>query len=86
MRTNDREILEIAAQYNLILITRDVTTITEILTEMMIDEIDFNGVIFVTHSAFPPNDYGRLINALVHEYDDDYVWINRTTYLKPLDI
>lgn len=81
MGTTDREILTVAAQHNLILVTRDVSTIPYIITEMINDEIDFTGIIFVPDAAFPPRNYGLLIDALVLANDDKDPWTNRLVYL-----
>lgn len=78
----DLLILEAAHEDGLTLVTYD----TQILSELAYrfeEEVPFSGLIFVDDKTIPPNDFGRLVKALIYLWDaqSEMDWKDRLVYL-----
>lgn len=79
----DRLILRAAADGNLALITYDRKTIPAILVEWGIAGVSHSGVVFVDNLTIAPNDFGRLVRALIAYWDQEHAsdWTDRIGFL-----
>ena len=78
----DLLILEAAHEDGLTPVTYD----TQILSELAYrfeEEVPFSGLIFVDDKTIPPNDFGRLVKALIYLWDaqSEMDWKDRLVYL-----
>lgn len=79
----DETLLQAARDDNRILVTYDVHTIPRLLKEWAERGQPHAGIILISSSAIPPNDYGRLIGALhaLAHRDTHLTWENRVMFL-----
>lgn len=79
----DSLILRAAVEENLTLVTYDRKTIPPLLIEWGIAGISHSGVVFVDNLTIAPNDFGRIIRALIYYWDKEHHgdWINRVGFL-----
>jgi hypothetical protein len=80
---DDDSLLRAAAQDGLTLVTYDQRTIQPLLHEWGSSGISHAGGIFVDDRTIAPQDFGRLINALVQLWDRerDADWRDRIVFL-----
>jgi predicted nuclease of predicted toxin-antitoxin system len=81
----DEIILKAAAAEQLTLITYDQKTIPPILSEWGQANIHHAGVIFIDYRSIPPNNFGKLIRAIIWLWDNENKanWRDRIIYLQP---
>lgn len=81
----DEIILKAASAEQLTLITYDQQTIPPILWEWGQVNIDHAGVIFIDYRSIPPNNFGKLVKAIIWLWDtqNQADWNNRIIYLQP---
>ena len=79
----DPTILRAAAEDGLTLVTYDRKTIPSILVEWGASGISHGGVVFVDNLTIAPNDFGRLIRALIYYWDREHTsdWTDRIGFL-----
>jgi hypothetical protein len=82
----DIRILRAAWLERLVLVTYDLKTIPDLLSEMAAENEDQAGVLFVDDATIRSNDYGSIIRALLahwgaHQAED---WTNRIAFLAPV--
>jgi predicted nuclease of predicted toxin-antitoxin system len=82
---SDEIILKAATEERLTLITYDQKTIPPILSEWGTANINHAGVIFIDYSSIPPNNFGKLVKAIIWLWDTQNKrdWQNRIVYLQP---
>jgi hypothetical protein len=85
LRAADALSLAAAFREGRTLVTRDLATISPLLTGWALDGLTHGGVIFVHHRAIPEGNTGALIKALWRLWretgDDD--WTGRIVFLRP---
>lgn len=81
----DETILKAASDEELTLITYDQQTIPPILIEWGQSNIQHSGVIFIDYRSIPPNNFGKLVKAIIWLWDNQKLanWRDRIIYLKP---
>ncbi len=79
----DPSILRAAAGEGLTLVTYDRKTIPPILIEWGLSGTSHGGVIFIDTLTMRSNDFGRLVRALIHYWDQEHAsaWGNRIGFL-----
>jgi hypothetical protein len=79
----DPFILHTAADEGLTLVTYDRKTIPPVLVEWGNSGTSHGGVIFVDNLTIAPNDFGRLVGALIFYWDQEHTsdWSNRVGFL-----
>jgi hypothetical protein len=82
---SDEIILKAAAAEKLTLITYDQKTIPPILSNWGQANIHHAGVIFIDYRSVPPNNFGKLVRAIIWLWDTQHQadWQNRIIYLQP---
>ena len=82
---DDEEILRIAAQANLTLVTYDVNTIPLLLMRLANQAYAHAGVVFVSDASIRSDDIGALVRSLIHLFDSegDAPWADRIHFLLP---
>jgi hypothetical protein len=82
---DDELILKAAVSEELTLITYDQKTIPPILSQWGQTNINHPGVIFIDYRSIPPNNFGRLVRAIIWLWDTQNRenWQNRIVYLQP---
>lgn len=80
---SDEEILRIAQQAALTLVTYDVNTIPLLLVRLANEAFVHGGIIFVHNATIRSNDHGSLTRALLQLYDaeKDAEWKARLLFL-----
>ena len=81
----DETILTAASKAKLTLITYDQKTIPPILLEWGQANIHHAGVIFIDYRSIPPNNFGKLVKAIIWLWDtqNQTDWRDRIIYLQP---
>lgn len=81
----DETILKAASDKKLTLITYDQKTIPPILFEWGQANIHHSGVIFIDYRSIPPNNFGKLVKAIIWLWDNQKQinWCDRIVYLQP---
>lgn len=81
----DEVILKAASARQLTLVTYDKKTIPPILSEWGQANIHHAGVVFVDYRSIPPNNLGKIIEAVVWLWDtqNQADWRDRIIYLQP---
>jgi predicted nuclease of predicted toxin-antitoxin system len=81
----DEVILKAASAEQLTLITYDQQTIPPILFEWGQVNISHSGVIFIDYRSIPPNNFGKLVKAIIWLWttQNKADWQNRLIYLQP---
>ncbi|MDJ0572206.1 MAG: DUF5615 family PIN-like protein [Pleurocapsa sp. MO_192.B19] len=84
----DETILKAASGEELTLITYDQQTIPPILIEWGQNNIQHSGVIFIDYRSIPPNNFGKLVKAIIWLWDNQHQanWRDRIIYLQPKNI
>jgi len=79
----DRLILRAAADENCTLVTYDRRTIPAVLAEWGSAGLSHGVVVFIDNLTIRSNDYGRLVRALTHYWDDELAgdWTDRIGFL-----
>jgi hypothetical protein len=79
----DPLILQAAADEGLTLVTYDRKTIPPVLIEWGNSGTSHGGVVFVDNLTIAPNDFGRLVRALIYYWDQEHAsgWSNRVGFL-----
>lgn len=81
----DVNVLKIASEENLTLVTYDLKTIPDLLSELVAEKETHTGVIFVDDATMRSNDYGGLVSALLAHWEKYQAedWTNRVAFLAP---
>ncbi|MCX6380122.1 MAG: hypothetical protein NT023_11715 [Armatimonadetes bacterium] len=81
--TDDAQLLSIATEVKLTLITYDLQTIPDLLTEWSQEGIAHADVVFVDRHTIGSHDLGRLVRAILRfwEQNTEFDWTNRTAFL-----
>lgn len=81
----DEIILKAAVSEELTLITYDQKTIPPILSKWGQANINHAGIIFIDYRSIPPNNFGRLVRAIIWLWDTQNRenWQNRIVSLQP---
>ena len=81
----DQVILKAASAEELTFITYDQKTIPPILGEWGEANRNHAGVIFIDYRSIPPNNFGKLVTAIIWLWDtqNQADWKNRIVYLQP---
>ncbi len=84
LATSDGEILRVAAQQNLTLVTYDQNTIFTHMAEIASEGCDHGGIVVVDGKTIRQSDIGGLVKALgwLCEAESMADWKNRTVYLQ----
>lgn len=81
----DGSVLRAARQESLTLVTYDLKTIPDLLTELAAENESHAGVLFVDNLTIRSDDFGGLVRALLAHWQayhtDD--WTNRIAFLNP---
>ena len=85
LATEDGEILKVATQYHLTLVTYDQNTILTHMAELVSEGCDHGGIIVIDEHTIPQRDIGGLVKALcwLWNAESKAEWKNRTVYLRP---
>lgn len=80
---SDEELLAMAYEQTLTLITYDRRTIAPLLKAWAEQGTDHGGVVFVDDRTYAPNDFGGLVRGLEDLWlaRKDLNWVNRVVYL-----
>jgi hypothetical protein len=80
---SDEEVLRVAAEAGLTLVSYDVNTIPLLLVRLANEAFIHGGIIFVHNASIRSNDYGRLVRALIQLYaaEKDAEWKDRLFFL-----
>jgi hypothetical protein len=81
----DIRILRAAREESLVLVTYDLKTIPDLLSELAADNEDQSGVLFVDDASLRVNDYGGILRALLAHWEEHQAedWTNRVAFLVP---
>ena len=79
----DTHVLRAATAEGLTLVTYDRKTIPPVLVKWGASGISHGGVVFVDNFTIPSNDFGRLVRALIHYWDQENEgdWTDRIGFL-----
>jgi hypothetical protein len=82
---DDQIILKAAVSEELTLITYDQKTIPPILSQWGQTNINHAGVIFIDYRSIPPNNFGKLVRAIIWLWNTQNRenWQNRIVYIQP---
>ena len=80
---SDEAVLRIAGEAGLTLVTYDVNTIPLLLVRLANESFSHTGIVFISNSSIPSDDYGSLVRALIQLYDSekDATWKDRLYFL-----
>ncbi|MEO0759515.1 MAG: DUF5615 family PIN-like protein [Cyanobacteria bacterium J06648_16] len=80
----DDQLINLAHQYGLTLVTYDLRTIPTLLAVLAEQEHNHAGVIFIDQKTIPPNNFGLLVKSLAYLWKAEKKkdWKNRALFLE----
>jgi len=81
----DARVLLAATQEGLTLVTYDLKTISDLLTELAAESVPHAGVLFIDDASIRSNDFGGLVRALLAHWQKYQAedWMSRVAFLIP---